>query len=1077
MKKLLSKLALFAAVLFAAASCGEVPPGVDGPIDNSGPLFKITATTSDYSRATDTAFEVGDAISVFASKGSVVLPEGATAQEMMDALANLSVWIDNGKFTKGESGFSGDKEYKWYEGEEKSQIFAFYPYNEKWATTDVLLHGVNFCVQTDQTTHKGYTASDLMFASLTDVAPTEESVQLTFGHLLSKIVVDVKNERTDKVVAAYVDGVQGNYLFEFPQYSATGDRGTIRAGELATPTEGYTNSFVLIVPPQKVAPKLAFVTDAGEQLTFENTEAEVEFGAGKVRHLTVTITSKSISAEFDAIVNDWSADPDVEFKDQPGQGGSGDDDQPGEGGGDDQPGEGGGDQQTINAVVCGSDGSQSDAFRFVEGTTYEVSLLVEDTAVGYSLMTTPSEGDAINYGGTLISTIFPVEMKEGSEERVFFPFTGAYKLKLNAADMTLDITPWITMGGQFSYLGQGQINEGGLFGVIWDVDVMSDKNGSYLYVTPFGDLLKYVAEGNMPNLKLSESVAPPAYVLVSTAIGAYNGVQYTSVSASSPTSRTIYPGLMYDYNGEWYDIELQSSNVTSPVPYNRMVGEGLLQTAPLYTLAGLGSFPGTNSSNGMITYILPGASMDNASYNLVGIEYAGLHEESGECVFNIYIERDAQTFAIIPIANEISEEEVSGLIDANLGNAMIYNYTHSKENADEWASVAWTPEQTGRYGMIVLGISNGNLVVSRNFCNYSYTKPGESGFPCEVTFTAEKDSLRPEDQIVVKMKGTNITSANYSCLPNKAEYASLTDSELQAECEAHGYNYLTGYLDYVNDMGYSEVFTKLQPSTEYLVVGWFANDFGNTKMVRCTVTTDAAAQWTSLGIGRYQDASHFFSQTEATRSAVEILQDSDGSAHYRIVKPYAGYWSRYSEGYIGHCGDYLELAVYDLADGKGGTTRHICFDPHSTGLQIGGEEIIIEHAYNGATSSLKYPMRDKPETVEVYMKSPNRAITDNVFQLAPWYMVKDTNRGYNYSATEGAILIVLPWEGSDQISGEEIAPASRATVPAPLRVAPSTMPTNEGGVVVKGGTRSRLARGRKGEMRLLPTAEREFTLQ
>lgn len=1073
MKKLLSKLALFAAVLFAAASCGEVPPGVDGPIDNSGPLFKITATTSAYSRATDTAFEVGDAISVFASKGSVVLPEGATAQEMMDALANLSVWIDNGKFTKGESGFSGDKEYKWYEGEEKSQIFAFYPYNEKWATTDVLLHGVNFCVQTDQTTHKGYTASDLMFASLTDVAPTEESVQLAFGHLLSKIVVDVKNERTDKVVAAYVDGVQGNYLFEFPQYSATGDRGTIRAGELATPTEGYTNSFVLIVPPQKVAPKLAFVTDAGEQLTFENTEAEVEFGAGKVRHLTVTITPKSISAEFDAIVNDWSADPDVEFKDQPGQGGSGDD-QPGEGGGDDQPGEG---EQQVVFTVCGSNGSQSDAFRFVEGTTYEVSLLVEDTAVGYSLMTTPSEGGAINYGGTLISTIYPVEMKEGSEEQIFFPFTGAYKLKLNAADMTLDITPWITMGGQFSYLGQGQISEGGLFGVIWDVDVMSDKNGSFLYVTPFGDLLKYVADGNKPNLKLSESVAPPAYVLVSTAIDTYNGIQYTSVSASSPTSKTIYPGLMYDYNGEWYDLELQSSNVISPVPYNRMVGEGLLQTAPLYTLAGLGSFTGTNSSNVMITYMLPGASMDNASYNLVGIEYAGLHEESGDCIFNIYIERDAQTFAIIPIANEISDEELSGLIDANLGNAMIYNFTHSRENADEWAAVAWTPEQTGRYGMIVLGISNENNVVSRNYCNYSYTKPGESGLPCEVTFTAEKDSLRPEDQIVVKMKGTNITSAYYSCLPNKAEYASLSDEELQKKCEEHGYNYLTGYLDYVNDMGYSEVFTKLQPSTEYLVVGWFANDFGNTKMVRCTVTTDAAAQWTSLGIGRYQDASHFFGQTEATRSAVEILQDSDGSAHYRIVKPYAGYWSRYSEGYIGHCGDYLELAVYDLADGKGGTTRHICFDPHSTGLQIGGEEIIIEHAYNGATSSLKYPMRDKPETVEVYMKSPNRAITDKVFQLAPWYMVKDTNRGYNYSAAEGAILIVLPWEGSDQISGEEIAPASRAAVPAPLRVAPSTMPTSEGGVVVKGGTRSSLARGRKGEMLLLPTAEREFTLQ
>ncbi len=1062
MKRML-KIFAYVAMMFALASCEGVPPGVDGPINNGGPIFKITATTSAYSsRATDTAFEVGDAISVFAYKGGVVTSEAAGFD------ANFVAWIDNGKFTKGESGFSGDKEYKWYEGEEKSQIFGLYPYNEKWSTIDVLTNAITFCVQTDQSAHAGYTASDLMYAAKSDVAPTEESVKLEFIHLLSKIVIDVKNERTEKIVGAYVDGVQGNILFEFPQYYATGDRGTIRAGELATPTEGYTNSFVLIVPPQKVAPKLAFVTDAGEQLTFENTEAEVEFGASKVRHLTVTITPKSIAAEFDAIVNDWSADPDVEFKDQPGQGGGddGNDD-----GGDDQPGEG---EQQVVFIVCGSNGSQSDAFKLVEGTTYEVSLLVEDTSVGYSLMNTPSEGSAINYGGTLISTIYPMEMQEGSEEQIFFPFTGAYKLRLNTADMTLDITPWLTMGGQFSYLGQGQINEGGVFGVVWDVDVMSDMNGSYLYVTPFGDLLKYVADGNMPNLKLSESVAPPAYVLVSTSIDTYNGVQYTSVRASSPTSKTIYPGLMFDYNGEWYDLELQSSNVISPVPYNRMVGEGLLQTAPLYTLAGLGSFTGTNSSNGMITYMLPGASMDNASYNLVGIEYAGQHEESGECIFNIYIERDAQTFAIIPIANEISEEEVSGLIDANLGSALVYNFTHSNENADEWAAVAWTPEQTGRYGMIVLGISNGNHVVSRNFCNYSYTKPGESGLPCEVTFTAEKDSLRPEDQIVVKMKGTNITSAYYSCLPNNAEYASLSDADLIAVCEQYGYNYLTGYLDFVNDRGYSEVFTKLQPSTEYLVVGWFTNDFGNSSVVRQTITTDAAAQWTLLGIGRYQDASHFFGQTEATRSAVEILQDSDGSAHYRIVKPYAGYWSRYSEGYIGHCGDYLELAVYELPKGDGNFAYHVCYDRHSTGLLYNGSEIFIEHPYNSATNALKYPMREMG--ADVYVNSPNKM--QGVICVAPWYMVGNTNGGFNYSGGDTApITIVLPWEGSDQISGEEIAPASRAVVPTPLSVAPSTMPTDKGGVVVKGGTRSRLARGRKGEMYLLPTAEREFTLQ
>ncbi len=1060
----------YVAMALTIASCDEVPPGVDTPITNDGPLFKIEVSgVGNFTRATDTAFEVGDALSLFAYKGGLVLPESPSVED----LAGFSAWIDNGKFTKSEGGFVGDKEYKWYEGEEKSQIFGLYPYNEKWSTIDVLTNAITFCVQTDQSAHAGYTASDLMYAAKNDVAPTEESVKLEFIHLLSKIVIDVKNERTEKIVGAYVDGVQGNLLFEFPQYYATGDKGTIRAGELATPTKDYTNSFVLIVPPQKVAPKLAFVTENNEQITFDAPE-EIEFGAGKVRHLTVSITPKSISAEFDAIVKDWSADPEVEFKDQPGQGG-GDEDQPGEGG-DDQPGEG---EQQVVFTVCGSNGSQSDAFKLVEGTTYEVSLLVEDTSVGYSLMNTPSEGSAINYGGTLISTIYPVEMQEGSEEQIFFPFTGAYKLRLNTADMTLDITPWITMGGQYSYLGQGQINEGGLFGVVWDVDVMSDMNGSYLYVTPFGDLLKYVADGNIPNLKLSESVAPPAYVLVSTAIDTYNGIQYTSVRATSPTSKTIYPGLMFDYNGEWYDLELQSSNVISPVPYNRMVGEGLLQTAPLYTLAGLGSFTGTNSSNGMITYMLPGASMDNASYNLVGIEYAGLHEESGECIFNIYIERDAQTFAIIPIANEISEEEVSGLIDANLGSALVYNFTHSNENADEWAAVAWTPEQTGRYGMIVLGISNGNHVVSRNFCNYSYVKTGDSAPACEVTMDVQKDSVRPDTQLTMLLNGVNLTSACYACMPNSPDYASLSDEEIVQKAIEHGYNYITGYLDYANNGGYSEVFLGLTPATEYLVVGWFTNDFGSSAVVRKTITTAPATQWTSLGIGRYQDASHFFGQTESTRSAVEIMQASTGAPYYRVLNPYAGYWAKNSEGYIGHCGTMLELAIYDLADGKGGTTRHICFDPHSTGLQIGGEEIVIEHAYNGSTSSLKYPMRDKPEMVEAYMKSPNRVISDMVFQLAPWYMVKDTNRGYNYSTTDGAILIVLPWEGSDQIGGEEnaVVPLTRAFAPmAPRSIESRVVAPADGGGHVKGG-KSVVARGRQGSLSVMEIQDSKFKIQ
>ena len=1067
MKKMF-KLVAYVAMVLAVASCDGVPPGIDGPINNDGPLFKIEVSgVGDFTRAADTAFEVGDALSLFAYKGGLVLPESPSVED----LAGFSAWIDNGKFTRGESGFVGSEEYKWYEGEEVSQIFALYPFNKEWSTVEVLTNGIGFCVQTDQSTHTGYTASDLMFAAKSDVAPTEESVKLEFNHLLSKIVIDVKNERTEKIVGAYLDGVQGNLTFRTPHLNTTGDKGTIRAGELATPTKDYTNSFALIIPAQKVAPKLAFVTENNEQITFDAPE-EIEFGTGKVRHLTVTITPKSISAEFDAIVKDWSADPDVEFKDQPGQGGDddGNDDGNDDGGNDD------GDQQVAPFKLCGSDGSQT-AFEMSEEGIYTASLLVQDAAVGYSLVSTAAETEGVTYGGRLVSTVLPVKMIEGSNEQIYIPLSGAWKVALNVEEMTLDITPWLLSGGEYTYLGQGAISETFALGITWDVDIMTNYNGSYVFLTPFGDLLDYVSSNNVSGafpLKVSESVVPDKYILLNVQEATHNGSAYMDVNWSTSTGKTaITTGLMCQYNDVWYDLTWDKSDVTEPVPYNRAVGDGLFQTAPKVTLSGAGSLTSSTNSNGVVTYLLPNRKMADAQYNMVAIQSAGVNEYN-EQMFNVYVERHLNTFYIIPINREINDEELWTLVADNISaNAFGYNYTQSGEK-DDWLNIGWTPEATGRYGMIVLGITADKTIVSANYCNYSYVKAGDSVPACEVTMEIQKDSVRPDTQLTMMLSGENLISANYACMPNDASYASLSDEEIVQKAVEHGYNYITGYLDYANNGGYSEVFLDLTPSTEYLVVGWFTNDFGAISVVRKTITTAPATQWTSLGIGRYQDASQLFGQTESTRSAVEIMQASTGAPYYRVLNPYAGYWAKNSEGYIGHCGTMLELAIYNLPDVLGGTIRHICFDPHSTGLQIGGEEMVIEHPYNGGTSALKYPMRDKPESVDVYRNSPNRVISDMVFQLAPWYMVKDTNRGYNYSAAEGVILIVLPWEGSDQIGGEEnaVVPLTRAFAPvAPRSVEKRTIAPADGGGYVKGG-KSSVARGRKGSLSVMPSQDK-----
>ncbi len=312
----MKKILLIVALAFAFGACDEL--GVGGPIPNiplSDMQFNIEAVPAgDFTKATDTAFEVNDAVNVYGFKG-----------DALSSITSWQTWLAGGKFTKTESGFTSDQTYYWYEGEEKGIIIGLYPYNETHTAEALLTTGVEFCVKSDQSTHAGYTASDLMTAYKPDVIPTSENVVLEFDHLLSKLVVDINNQTGVDIKEVYIDGVKGNINYSFGLgVSLQEGSGTIKAGELATASDGYTDTYVLIVPPQSVAPSIAVTTTDNRQYTYNATES-IEFGMGKVRHLLVTITEQSISTEFDAIVNDWSADESVEFKDQPNSGDNGDD--------------------------------------------------------------------------------------------------------------------------------------------------------------------------------------------------------------------------------------------------------------------------------------------------------------------------------------------------------------------------------------------------------------------------------------------------------------------------------------------------------------------------------------------------------------------------------------------------------------------------------------------------------------------------------------------------------------------------------------------------------------------------------
>ena len=299
------KARLFAllAMVFVIGACNDIPevPPVGGD-DLSNIELKIDAVTGDFTRATDTAFETGDAISVFGYKSD------------LDDYTSWQTWLANGKFTKGSNGFSSDQPYYWYEGEDKGHIVGLYPYNANYTAENFIGDGITFNVKLDQSTHAGYTASDLMFAVANNVTPSTEKVVLEFKHLLSKLVVDIDNQTAKTIKEVYVTNVYGGATYTIVGGYTNGNIETIKAGKLANASSGYTDSYALIVPPHEGIPSIAITTTDDKQYTFSVNEA-INFNPSKVRHLKVTITEESISTEIDAVIRDWESDEDVDFSD------------------------------------------------------------------------------------------------------------------------------------------------------------------------------------------------------------------------------------------------------------------------------------------------------------------------------------------------------------------------------------------------------------------------------------------------------------------------------------------------------------------------------------------------------------------------------------------------------------------------------------------------------------------------------------------------------------------------------------------------------------------------------------------
>lgn len=291
MKKYIS----IAALLLVAVGCDNTPIELQNPNE-----IRIEASLGG-TRATLTNFEVGDKMSLYA-----VEYNGDDVAEVQPS----GNYINNEEMTYDGNAWSSGRTLYW--SQNPCDFYGLYPYQPSGSLKDVY-----FEVATDQSQPSvngvlgGYENSDLMWAKTTKVSRESGSVKLQFGHMLTRVVVDIvrgakyEGELPENisvhlyntVTTAVVDWTIGS-LKAYPQ----GGRKTITMRQLDTDT------FDAIVVPQFIERRTPLVEITMDGIAYL-LETSMSFRPGRQHTLTVTLNTspdqEKIEISIDGEVGGW----------------------------------------------------------------------------------------------------------------------------------------------------------------------------------------------------------------------------------------------------------------------------------------------------------------------------------------------------------------------------------------------------------------------------------------------------------------------------------------------------------------------------------------------------------------------------------------------------------------------------------------------------------------------------------------------------------------------------------------------------------------------------------------------------
>ena len=231
-------------------------------------------------RATEVNFETGDKI------GVTIIQNGDF------------VYAENKLMTFNDGVFAGD--LLWYpEGNDKSQIVAYYPYREGNTPT-------SFSVEADQTT--GYGASDLMAASNKDVLPTVNTITMNFKHLLTKLVINVTKEVEANITSIALKGSIPTATLDLAALTVTADA-NVAATNITAQVVETNKTYRALIIPQTVALTLEVATSDGKTLSQKLTSTTL--AQGGQYSVNIRVLPDDIEVKLIGDIENWTDEGEI----------------------------------------------------------------------------------------------------------------------------------------------------------------------------------------------------------------------------------------------------------------------------------------------------------------------------------------------------------------------------------------------------------------------------------------------------------------------------------------------------------------------------------------------------------------------------------------------------------------------------------------------------------------------------------------------------------------------------------------------------------------------------------------------